>query len=97
MEKKIGLENPDFVKESTMRWSCRPLDMIVIEYFGDGDPAFGGSADDRPLGKAGNILNRPYRGEDVAVFPSVEEAHQAALKIGNRRPSSLLGVAPRWR
>lgn len=35
--------------------------MIVIEYHGEGDPCFGGHADDRALGPGGMILDRQQR------------------------------------
>ncbi len=72
-------------------------DMTVIEFFGTGDAFFDGSTDDRPLGKEGHILSRPYNRDAIAIFPSIDVAHEAAKAITNRRPNSLLGVAPRWR
>lgn len=93
-----GLESPLYVAHQKTCWIRfgNPLDMIVVEYCGDGDPAFGGSADDRTLGVDGQILPR-CSNQLAAVFQSIDEAHQAAINIKNRRPKSLLGVIPRWR
>lgn len=80
------------------RWGCLPISMIIIEYFGDGDPAFGGSADDRPVLTTGKVADRlAQREAPIAQFKTVAEAHDFALLVPNRRPSSILGVAPTWR
>lgn len=79
------------------RWKCMPISMSVIEFKGDGDPFFGGTADDRALGKHGKILTKPHDVRDVAEFSCIEEAYQAALLIPNRREGSILGVCPKWR
>ncbi|WP_303786751.1 hypothetical protein [Azovibrio restrictus] len=52
-------------------------------FYGDNDPAFGGNADDRPLGVNGLILER---GSSVprAEFKTIEEAHEVAKAIKNR-------------
>jgi len=95
-----GLEHIDYVTARLANWGGRasnlPTSMTVIEYWGDGDPFFGGQADDRSLGKSGSILPRPTNHADVAVFATIEEAHEAAKKIPNRREGSILGVAPSW-
>jgi hypothetical protein len=75
---------------------CLPKKMIVIEFCGDGDPFFGGSADDRPLGVDGLILER-CSNEPRVEFGTIEEAHEAVKSIQNRRLDSLLGVLPWWR
>ncbi|WP_018079324.1 hypothetical protein [Thiobacillus denitrificans] len=93
----IGLEDPAWVEQYKARWPCLPKEMAVIEFLGTGDPFFGGTADDRPLGKNGRILEPGERRDEVASFTTIEEAHQAALCIKNRRAGSVLGVAPRWR
>ncbi len=82
-----------------MRWGSLPLSMIVIEFHGTGDPAFGGQADDRVLLESGQIQGRVCSKADAktAIFKTVADAHQAAMKIPNRRPGSILGVAPTWR
>lgn len=92
----LSLENMAYVEKSLAQWPALPKSMIVIEYHGDGDPAFGGSADDRALGTEGEILPRCGIGQR-AVFLTIEDAHQAAKVISNRRPGSVLGVAPTWR
>lgn len=55
-----------------------------------------GFRDDCPLGVNGLILER---GSNVrrAEFKTIEEAHEAAKAIKNRRPGSILGVLPWWR
>lgn len=92
----------EFPAKRTAEWKAngiRPLSLMVCEYLGDGDPAFGGHADDRVMGVDGNILPRacgPAQ-QEPAVFLTVEEAHAAAQFVGNRRPGSKLGIVPRWR
>lgn len=98
--KTASFGSPDFdpiVCET--RWGSLPLSMIVIEFHGNGDPAFGGQADDRVLLESGQIQGRVCSKADAktAVFKTVADAHQASMKIPNRRPGSILGVAPTWR
>ncbi|AQH05991.1 hypothetical protein A9R05_44395 (plasmid) [Burkholderia sp. KK1] len=93
---RLDLSDPAFVDAALKRWRTAPVSMIVLEFCGNGDPAFGGSADDRALGVDGQIKERMSRVE-TAVFTTVQEAHDAATKVTNRRPNSILGVAPRWR
>lgn len=93
----IGSQDFDPVACET-RWGSLPISMILIEFHGNGDPAFGGQADDRVLLESGQIQGRVCsKGDVTAVFTTVADAHQAALKIPNRRPGSILGVAPSWR
>ena len=96
--KTASFGSPDFdpiVCET--RWGSLPLSMIVIEFHGNGDPAFGGRADDRVLLESGQIQGRVCsKGDVTAVFKTVADAHHAAMKIPNRRPGSILGVAPTW-
>jgi hypothetical protein len=93
----IGLESPAYVAKIKRQWGeCSPLSMKVIEFSGNGDPAFGGRADDRVLGADGLISDHHQR-QVPAVFPTIEAAHQAAIAIPNRRPGSCLGVLPVWR
>lgn len=95
----LSLENPSYVEKCKSRWkSAMPKSMTVIEYHGHGDQAFGGSADDRPLGESGRIFKRSCEStERVAEFFTIEAAHLAAQAIPNRREGSILGVAPVWR
>lgn len=89
------LGDPRYTAKMKALWRIQPTSMIVVEYYGDGDPFFGGSADDRVLGECGSILPRaPNR--PAAVFDTIEEAAEAALKIPNRRPGSILRVIPSW-
>lgn len=91
----LSLEDPAYVTSMKARWPAMPRVMGVVEYSGTGDPFFGGSADDRPLGLDGRILPR-LSPEPRAQFKTIEEAHTAATLINNRRPGSLLGVTPSW-
>jgi hypothetical protein len=91
-----------FIEQTRATWTARqtpePISMIVIEYCGTADPAFGGDADDRVLGPQGLILNREQRRASEPVeFTTLEAAHEACKGITNRRPETILGIAPRWR
>lgn len=67
---------------------------IVMEFHGTGDPFFGGSADDRVLGKHGVFLTGVHTRDDYGTFPSKAEALAAAELATNRRPKGkLLAVA----
>jgi len=92
---KPDLTDPSHVAELKASWASLPVSMIIIEYWGIGDPFFGGTADDRPVGVDGLVK---HRGSTVstATFSSIEDAHAAALSISNRRDGSRLGVAPTW-
>lgn len=99
---RLGVEDDGFVAATRKRWADsktpEPLSMIVIEYHGQGDAIFGGCADDRALGADSLILDRHERLRQApAVFPNIESAHAAAKLIRNRRPNSILGIAPSWR
>lgn len=92
----LGLESQHYVAKVKRQWGdCFPLSMKVIEFCGDGDPAFGGKADDRVLAADGRIGVGAFAAP--AVFPTIEAAHQAAIAIPNRRHGSSLGVLPVWR
>jgi hypothetical protein len=92
----LSLENPTYVEQARATWAdCQPKGMRIVEYAGKGDPFFGGSADDRPLGCDGLILQRRSN-EPRAEFQTIEAAHEAAKAIKNRRPEYLLGVVPWW-
>jgi hypothetical protein len=93
---KQSLEQPEYVQSIKSKWAALPTSMSVIEYSGSGDPFFGGNADDRALGINGEVLVPPYSSDLVAEFRTIEDAHQAAKKIKNRRPGSILGVCPYW-
>lgn len=62
---------------------------IAVEFFGKGDPFFGGTADDRPLLKDGRFASHPRR-EDIAEFPTKDAALEAAQKAPNRREGGFL-------
>lgn len=100
MSEAHSLEQPDAICRIRSKWrGAEPTSMTVIEYHGDGDPAFGGAADDRPLGPEGLILTRgeQLQGIKPRVFATLEAAHDAAKQVKNRRPNSILGVATSWR
>lgn len=99
----IDLRDESYVEAHRQRWREHPpLWMTVIEFYGDGDPAFGGSADDRSLGTDGRLIEGPYWGSvagsriKTARFETIESAHAAALRIPNLRPGGLLGISPWW-
>lgn len=92
----ISLDDLAYVEKARAMWRSQPIGMNVVEYYGNGDPFFGGNADDRPLGTNGQIIDRGSN-EPRAVFTTIEEAHSAARAIPNRRPGSILGVIPWWR
>lgn len=95
----VRIDHPDFIPGVfARRWgSSRPTEFTVMEYCGDGDRAFGGEADDRPLLITGRIRESLHQPEPVAVFSTLEDAHQAAVGIPNRRANSLLGCVPWWK
>lgn len=65
----------------------------VCEFFGTGDAYFGGSADDRPLGKSGQFLRGCYSLSDIARFATREEA-DAAGRAAPQRKGSLVSAIP---
>ena len=67
------------------------LPFIALEFHGKGDRVFGGSADDRVLGKRGAFLTGAgWSRADYARFATKAEALAAAEAATNRRPKSLL-------
>lgn len=94
---ETGLEDWNYVVETKQSWRVLPDHMKVMEFSGKGDPFFGGNACDLVLGKCGRILHEPTVDPDEgAVFATIEEAHEAAKRIPNRRVGSILGVLPVW-
>jgi len=91
-----GLEHPEYVADVKRTWAAEPAYMTVVEFLGTGDSFFGGTEDDRALGNNGRILGPGYHESEVEVFLSIEEAHEAAKAIPNRREGSFLGVCPVW-
>ena len=66
---------------------------IVIEFFGRGDPFFGGAADDRTLCTDGVFRSTgTYRREDVARFDSQAAALEFALGASNTRAGGLVSA-----
>lgn len=97
VEVRLGLEDWDYVVATKRSWRVLPDYMKVMEFHGKGDPFFGGNACDLVLGNCGRILHGPTAGlNEAAVFSTIEEAHEAAKRIPNRRPGSILGVLPVW-
>lgn len=94
----IRIDDPMFLPTVyECRWPKPPLSMTLLELFGDGDPAFGGPADDRPVLTSGFVREgSPWLEQNVAVFTTVAEAHAIAIKIPNRRCNSILTVVPSW-
>lgn len=99
MMKRLSLEDPRYVDAMLTTWTGLPVEMIVMEFYGTGDPLFEGRAEDRALGDHGTLLLHADRmaGKEPARFKRIEEAHAAAKLILNRRPGSILGVVPTWR
>lgn len=101
MSARLGLEHSEYVERHKAQWAAQgvaPKSMTVVEFFGTGDAAFGGSADDRPLGPDGVILSWSAKlSVKPLVFYNIDDAHEAAKKIVNRRPNSLLGLSNSWR
>lgn len=97
IEVKRGLEHPEGVIDTRKQWKSLPAYMLVCEYAGTGDSYFGGNADDRVLGVDGALLQRqPLNDQAVAVFDTIDKAHEVAKGIPNRREGSVLGVMPVW-
>lgn len=65
----------------------------VCEFFGTGDGFFGGTADDRPLGKGGQFLKGSYLHANVAEFSTRAEALDAASKA-TKRAGGRVSVIP---
>lgn len=70
------------------RWIC-------LELHGKGDKFFGGSADDRPLGRDGAFLTGSYSRASYGSFPSKAAALRAGERATNRRPKGLLLALPK--
>jgi len=66
----------------------------VTEFWGTGDPFFGGTADDRPLGKSGAFLTGSWNRSQIANFATANEALAAAAQAPNRRIGATLSAAP---
>lgn len=99
MRTKIYIGDPGFdVLRQEQKWGVLPISLKLIEYWGQGDAAFGGSGDDRVVLTDGLVSGeRSSSSDSHAVFSTLQDAHVAALSIPNRRPDSILGVAPIWR
>lgn len=67
---------------------------IVMEFWGNGDPMFGGAGDDRVLGKAGSYLPRMHAPEDVAYFDTREQAEEAMAKTPKARIDGKPSIIP---
>jgi len=64
----------------------------AMEFYGTGDPYFGGNAEDRVLGKSGAFLRGFYQRADIAEFPTREEALAAGERATNRRNGGKVGI-----
>ena len=97
-QSNLSLECSQYVAKLKEQWAVPPSSMRVVEYLGTGDPFFGGNAEDLVLTSSGRLAREWVADkEGVAEFATIEEAHEAARLIGNRRPGSILGVVPAWR
>lgn len=96
MADRLSLEDPAYVSRCKVSWTVKPVAVEVVEFYGQGDPAFGGNSDDRPLGTNGSIVDPRSSVSAVAQFPDIDAAHNAAQTIPNRRPGSILGAIPIW-
>lgn len=65
----------------------------VVEFWGKGDPYFGGAADDRVLGKSGVFLVGCHTVLDVARFTN-RAAAESAAQAAPRRSGGRVGVIP---
>jgi hypothetical protein len=68
-----------------------PDAFAVTEFFGRGDPFFGGSAEDRPLGVSGEFLAGSYHRLSVQRFTTRKLAEGSA-KRAKTRNGSLVSV-----
>lgn len=66
---------------------------VCHEYWGDGDPFFGGSADDRALGQSGLFLTGVTLNHRPAVFISREDAILAGKRAANRREGGMISAS----
>lgn len=66
----------------------------VCEFYGTGDPFFGGTASDRPLGVSGEFLSGTYHLSQVAQFADYWDAERAAYAAANRRRGGKIGIIP---
>lgn len=68
---------------------------IAMEFHGTGDPYFGGSAEDRPLGINGAFIVGGYHKSEVAEFTTQEQAINAANAATNKRINAIIGAFQR--
>jgi len=98
----MAKNNQDFhlgdLNEIKERWLKNngelPAVITVVEFYGKGDPFFGGSADDRVLRVDGRIGASGFAASPKWDFSSIEDAAAAAKNIPNRRENSFLGLIP---
>lgn len=67
------------------------LQFRATEFCGNGDPMFGGTADDRPLCKDGSF-KRHAAEADIAVFATEADALAAAEAAPNKRRGGKIGA-----
>lgn len=68
---------------------------FCVEYWGRGDPFFGGNAEDRTLGRSGLFLTGSHGPGEVAAFDSAQAAQDAGEAAANRRPGGLISAHAR--
>lgn len=72
----------------------------IMHFLGTGDPAFGGTADDRALYKVGRRLaymrscDAQHVGGKLALFETEAAALEAEKTADGRRPGGIVSVAP---
>lgn len=65
---------------------------VALEFYGDGDPMFGGSADDRPLKADGTFRSSANFYSPTATFTTAGAAVAAAMRAPNRRKGGSISA-----
>lgn len=66
----------------------------VMEFYGDGDPMFGGTADDRMLCTDGLFYRSAETHPPVARFPDRDTALASGNDAANKRDGALISAFP---
>ena len=64
----------------------------VVEFYGTGDPYFGGDAEDRSLGWDGEFLVGGHHVSERALFETEQDAQLTAEAARNKRKGGLISV-----
>lgn len=78
--------------EATYRAAPLTIVWTAMEFWGHGDPAMGGTADDRVLRVDGQFGRTGHGRPHEAEYPTAEAARAAAEAAPNRRPDGLLSI-----